>query len=85
MSTYTKMNRGCPRGEGVQKSKFNWLVAVRWHLLLLLLSSRAPPVIYHANPYKPVKGGLWNKSQCNTLKNHLHQCNYCHKNQVTRF
>ena len=52
MSTYTKMSRGCPRGEGVQKSKFNWLVAVRWHLLLLL-SSRAPPVIYHANPYKP--------------------------------
>ena len=55
------------KGEGGANAKFNWLVAVRWHLLLLL-SSRAPPLIYRENPYKPVKGGLWNKSQCNALK-----------------
>ena len=27
------------------------------------------------NPYKPAKGGLWNKSQCNTQK-------IAHRNQV---
>ena len=33
------------------------------------------------NPDKPVKGGLWNKSQCNTIKI-THTSVTIHKNQV---